>query len=217
MHSRGTWPARLGLWIVCIVAAALCVPMPAQAAPWSAPALAAPPPAAAAEARLVERVHRHFNALRRVSDARLWGQDDYWATPAELLRAGGGDCEDLAAAKYFALRERGVPAQRMRLVYVHVFDATRRRFEAHVVLWYRPDGAADWRVLDSLRDGVQGVGERRDQLPRLLFNELQIARWEAGGHETVLGGPELLQPWHRLLTRARLLDSVALVLRIHAL
>lgn len=78
-------------------------------------------------------------------------------------------------------------------------------------------GAPDWRVLDSLRDGVQGVGERRDQLPRLLFNELQIARWEAGGHETVLGGPELLQPWHRLLTRARLLDSVALVLRIHAL
>lgn len=217
MRSRGTWLARLGLWIVYAGAAALCLQMPVRAAQFVPTAAAALLPRAASEPLLVERVHRHFNALRRVSDRRMWGQDDYWATPAELLRAGGGDCEDVAVAKYFALRERGVPARRLRLVYARLFDGTRDRFEAHVVLWYRPDGAAEWRVLDSLRERVQRVGERRDLLPRLLFNELQVARWEVGGTEAVLGGTDLLQPWHRLLARARLLDSVALVLRIHAL
>lgn len=170
-----------------------------------------------AELGQVERVQRHFNRLKRIADARLWGQQDYWATPSELVRAGGGDCEDLAAAKYFALRELGVPAERLRLVYARVLDAARGRIEAHVVLIYRSGRDAAWRVMDSLRDPLERLDERRDMLPWLSFNETGVSRFSARGEEYRLGGIDLLLPWQQLLARQRALDSVALVLSIHRL
>lgn len=186
----------------------------------SAVAVASAEPTAAsirAELDLVERVQIHFNHLKRFSDTQLWGQQDYWATPAELLRAGGGDCEDLAAAKYFALRELGVPAERLRLVYARVLDAQRWRIEAHVVLWYRTADNAAWQVLDSLRDPLETASRRADLLPSLTFNEAQVARWSAQGTEQVLGGAVLLPAWNTLLARQRTLDAVALVISIHTL
>lgn len=182
------------------------------------PAFAGTPDAAISpELVLVKRVQLHFNRLERISDLRLWGQQDYWATPSELLRAGGGDCEDLAAAKYFALRELGVPAERLRLVYARVLDPRRQRIEAHVVLWYRAADGVAWLVLDSLRDPLETAGRRADLLPWLTFNETQVARWSAQGGEQVLGGAELLSSWDTLLARQRTLDAVALVLSIHGL
>lgn len=170
-----------------------------------------------AELAKVEHVQRHFNHLKRVADARLWGRKDYWATPSELLRAGGGDCEDLAAAKYFALRELGVPAERLRLVYARVLDTGRNRIEAHVVLIYRTAQDTDWLVLDSLRDPLVRLDQRRDLLPWLSFNETGVARLSAAGVEQRLGGVDLLLPWQQLLARQQEVDPVALVLSIHTL
>lgn len=155
----------------------------------------------AAEYARVEAVHSHINRLKRVTDARQWGMNDYWATPAELLRAGGGDCEDLAIAKYFALRELGVPVERLRLVYARVFDTRRRLIEPHVVLWYRPETAADWRVLDSLMPRIQTLAQRGDLLPQLTFNERQVAHWRGSAGESLLGGPERIARWQQLLHR----------------
>lgn len=165
----------------------------------------------------VNRVQAYFNRMQRAPDMRAWGKEDYWATPSELLRTGSGDCEDIAIAKYFSLRELGVPSTRLRLVYARVFDAERQRIEPHIVLWYRPVLGADWLVLDNLEDDIQRLSSRGDLLPSLTFNEDQVARWSAAGGEQVLGGVELLQPWYVLLARQEVLDSVALVISIHTL
>lgn len=170
-----------------------------------------------AELAKVERVQQHFNHLKHISDPRLWGRKDYWATPSELLRAGGGDCEDLATAKYFALRELGVPDERLRLVYARVLDPGRNRIEAHVVLMYRAAHDAAWQVLDSLHDQVDRLDRRGDLMPWLSFNETGVARMSAAGEEHLLGGVYLLRPWQQLLARQNALDPVALVLSIHAL
>ena len=41
----------------------------------------------------VTLVNRYFNQIPFVSDMELWGLQDYWATPLELLASNGGDCE----------------------------------------------------------------------------------------------------------------------------
>lgn len=178
---------------------------------------ASTPTAAAAEQARAERIHRHFNQFRRVSDTHLWGRSDYWATPLESLRAGGGDCEDIAAIKYFALRELGVPAARLRLVHGRLIDLRSRQIQAHVVLLYRAERGAAWLVLDNLQDTVLPLWQRRDLLPVLTFNENLLARWDANGTERLLGSPELLQSWRQLLLRHRVSDSVAMVIYLHNL
>lgn len=65
--------------------------------------------------QLVERVNQIVNRARYFSDAAIWGQSDYWASPAELF-SRGGDCEDFAIAKYLLLKELGVPTSSMRVL-----------------------------------------------------------------------------------------------------
>lgn len=55
----------------------------------------------------LEETNRFFNRQIFIDDIKLWGQNDYWASPAEFLAVGGGDCEDFSIAKYFTLREMG--------------------------------------------------------------------------------------------------------------
>ena len=50
-----------------------------------------------------------------VGPGRCIGAKDYWATPSELF-ARGGDCEDYAIAKFFALRSLGFDNKNLRLV-----------------------------------------------------------------------------------------------------
>ncbi|RYG28700.1 MAG: hypothetical protein EON93_18085, partial [Burkholderiales bacterium] len=56
----------------------------------------------------VNAVQTAINRLPYVSDRQNWSMSDRWATPAEMF-ARGGDCEDYALTKYFALRELGFP------------------------------------------------------------------------------------------------------------
>lgn len=65
--------------------------------------------------KMAVQVNDLVNSTRYVTDARNYGQTDYWATPVEFLRKGG-DCEDYAIAKYTALRALGVPEERLRVV-----------------------------------------------------------------------------------------------------
>lgn len=125
------------------------------------------PDLSAAAVRVLEAVNAFFNRIPFRPDRLHWGQEDYWATPAELVASNGGDCEDYAIAKYFLLRELGVPPQRMRITYVR----SARLGEAHMVLAYyaRPD--ADPLVLDNLEDAVRPASARADLLPVYMFNE----------------------------------------------
>jgi len=53
----------------------------------------------AAVDRQLRLVNSFFNRVRFVSDIAHWGEEDYWATPVELLTTNGGDCEDFSIAK----------------------------------------------------------------------------------------------------------------------
>jgi len=67
---------------------------------------------------MAEKVNSFVNQSRYITDQRLYGKSDYWATPVEFIRKGG-DCEDFAIAKYTALRTLGVPEERLRIAIVH--------------------------------------------------------------------------------------------------
>lgn len=68
-------------------------------------------------------INKRINSVPYKSDHALYGKEDYWATPDEFFKHGG-DCEDYCIAKYYALREAGVPAEDMRLVIVQLRQAS---------------------------------------------------------------------------------------------
>lgn len=129
------------------------------------------------EAQLLAPVNRFFNRVRSTTDQELWGADDYWATPAEMLSINGADCEDYAIAKYFTLKELGVPVARLRLVYA----TTRLSKNAHMVLAYYPAGGADPLILDNFEERIKPARDRPDLTPVFTFNDddVQLAQKNA--------------------------------------
>lgn len=112
-------------------------------------------------------VNHFFNRQIRFSDdARVWQQNDYWATPVEALVKGAGDCEDYSIAKYFTLRRLGVPSERLRITYVKAL----RQNQAHMVLTYYATPDADPLVLDNLVGEIHPASRRQDLLPVYAFN-----------------------------------------------
>lgn len=95
----------------------------------------------------VDQVNRVINQLPYRSDRAAWGRNDHWAVPEAFL-AKGGDCEDFAIAKYFALRDLGFAADDLRVL---VLRNTRDRVD-HAVLVVHLDGRD--MVLDVLRDTI---------------------------------------------------------------
>lgn len=84
----------------------------------------------------INAVQTAINRLPYVSDLQNWSMADRWATPAEMF-ARGGDCEDYALTKYFALRELGFPEAAMKLAIV--WD--NQDSEQHAVLLVHSEGA----------------------------------------------------------------------------
>ncbi len=122
---------------------------------------------ATAETDLLQPVNRFFNRLSSVTDLAHWGVEDYWATPAETLSSNGADCEDYAIAKYFTLKELGIPIARLRLVYARTWRARG----AHLVLAYYPEPQADPLILDNLQGSIERASERPDLIPVYSFND----------------------------------------------
>lgn len=109
-----------------------------------------------------------FNRVPQVGDMEHWGTGDYWSTPAELVASNGGDCEDFVIAKYFALKESGIPAERMRLTYVKSFQGGK--IENHMVLAYYQTPDAEPLLLDNILPQMQPASQRPDLLPVYEFN-----------------------------------------------
>ena len=126
-------------------ARALAEPANAEAELWRG--FVAGLPAADAGPALLEAVNAAINGRRYVTDAVNWGQGDYWESPLEFLRRSG-DCEDFAVAKYLALRERGVPADDMRVV---VLDDLQLGV-THAILAVRQD--AEFYILDNQQSAI---------------------------------------------------------------
>jgi predicted transglutaminase-like cysteine proteinase len=92
-------------------------------------------------------VNREVNRLLRYKDDRsLYGKADHWATLAETVRAGAGDCEDFAIAKMWLLDSLGVPLDSMQLVALR----DERRGLDHAVLAVHLDDRI--LLLDNVHD-----------------------------------------------------------------
>ena len=119
------------------------------------------------ELEQLRTVNSFFNQqLSFQDDTRIWHQIDYWATPLESLIKGAGDCEDYALAKYFSLRNLGVPSEKLRITYVKALT----RNQAHMVLTWYASSSAEPLVLDNLIDDIRPASQRRDLLPVYAFN-----------------------------------------------
>ena len=134
-----------------------------------------------------------LNRVPFVDDSVHWGETDYWATPAETIGSNGADCEDFSIAKYFLLKELGVPIERLRLTYVK----SLRLNQAHMVLAYYPRPDAEPLVLDNLEDAVRPASQRKDLIPVYGFNDEEV--WiELRGRS---GSPQQLRNWRALTER----------------
>ena len=146
-------------------------------------------------------VHLFFNRrIRFATDEVAWGQVDYWASPLETLRRGAGDCEDYAIAKYFSLLAAGVPAARLRLVYVRA-RMDDGPLQPHMVLAYYALPGADPLVLDNLQDEIVPASRRDDLRPVFSFNSEGL--WQGVGAVSA-GDPALrLTRWREVMAKAR--------------
>ena len=151
----------------------------------------------AAEREKLARVNDFFNAIPYGTDMDLWGEEDYWATPVEMLGIRGADCEDYAIAKYFALREMGVQAERLRITYVKAITLN----QAHMVLAYYPQPEAEPVILDNLSEEIQPAGERSDLVPVYSFNgeNLWLAISRSRGEK--VGGADRIKLWNKLRSK----------------
>ena len=117
---------------------------------------------------MLDVVNRFWNTWPYRADKEVWGQDDFWATPAEFLQRSG-DCEDYCIAKYFTLRELGVAADDMRIVIVR----ETIRGIAHAVLAVYEGQQV--HILDNLSDHVRPMRRVRNYQPVFSVNE--NGRW----------------------------------------
>nr|WP_322939305.1 transglutaminase-like cysteine peptidase [Pseudomonas sp. s4] len=123
--------------------------------------------AALPEPDKLNEVNRFFNRkVRFVDDIQLWRENDYWATPVEMLVKGAGDCEDYSIAKYFTLRRLGIPSEKLRITYVKALNYN----QAHMVLTYYASPSAEPLVLDNLINDIRPASQRKDLLPVYAFN-----------------------------------------------
>lgn len=145
----------------------------------------------------LRRVNAFFNSnILYGEDQDVWGQADYWASPQETLIQGAGDCEDFALAKYFTLRLLGITEKNLRLVYTTVSSAK----QAHMILGFWPDLAADPLLLDNLNPAILPISQRLDLHMQFAFGDTHLYRFEQNTLQAV-GKTELLPHWTALLAK----------------
>lgn len=112
-------------------------------------------------------VNDTMHKLPWIADKAHWKKDDYWATPIETLATFGGDCEDIAIAKWILLRHLGIPKENLRLAYVKV----KATGENHMILAYvdridlpREERLETTWILDNIDKRLLKATERTDLL-----------------------------------------------------
>lgn len=145
------------------------------------------------EVGALQAVNSFFNRIPFLSDATHWAAEDYWATPAETVGSNGGDCEDYSIAKYFLLKEFGVPVERLRITYVKAI----RLNQAHMVLAYYAAPGAEPLILDNLDDRVQAASHRPDLVPVYSFNDDDVMLVR----DSRKSNPLQIRAWHDLLQK----------------
>ena len=151
------------------------------------------------ESQQLRAVNNFWNStVHGGEDRHVWKQADYWATPLETLGRRAGDCEDYVIGKYFSLIHMGVPAEKLRLIYVKARIGGRGSSQsiAHMVLGYYATPDADPLVLDSLVGSISPASQRQDLTPVFSFNAQGI--YVAGAAAT---SPDRIGHWRSLLSK----------------
>ncbi len=143
------------------------------------------------------QVNRYFNRFKFVDDIEHWRTTDYWATPIEFISTGAGDCEDYSIAKYFSLRELGIPEENLRLMYV---TALRQR-QPHMVLAYYPTPKSIPLVLDNINKRILPANKRRDLAPVYSFNGNGLWTAKSMGTGKKLRGSGPMKLWDDMIDR----------------
>ena len=151
---------------------------------------------------------QHFfaHALLFGSDETVWGRKEYWATPAEFMGRGRGDCEDFAIAKYVSLRMVGVPADRLRLIYVHA-QVGGGKPASHMVLGFYPGVGEEPLILDNMVDSIRPLSARADLAVVYSFNTRNL--WIGVAQEPSASPTARISRWRDLLLRMRHEGSLA--------
>ena len=154
----------------------------------------------------LKRVNDFFNRqVRFAEDVDNWEQPDYWATPMESVGKGAGDCEDYAIAKYFTLRESGIPTAKLRLIYVRASSGSAggAPSQAHMVLAYYAQPDAEPLVMDNLISDIKLASRRPDLVPVFSFNSEGVFAGAAGAAGAAPASTGRLSRWEDLLRRAK--------------
>jgi predicted transglutaminase-like cysteine proteinase len=155
------------------------------------------------DAQKLQAVNQFFNrwVLFR-EDAETWGQVDHWASPLETLARGEGDCEDYAIGKYFSLLAVGMPAPKLRLVYVRAqLGGAGGPTQAHMVLAYYATPTAEPLILDNLISDIRPASRRPDLTPVFSFNGDGL--WQGVGSQSAGDPVARLSRWRDVLVKAR--------------
>lgn len=139
----------------------------------------------------ISAVNAFFNNLPYLDDLTHWKQDDYWATPGEFLASNGGDCEDYSIAKFFMLKELGIPSARLRITYV----TSSRLKQPHMVLAYYQTPDSEPLILDNLETRILPASQRRDLTPVYSFNDDEAWLAQRGS----VGSSNQIRRWRSLL------------------
>lgn len=155
------------------------------------------------EAQKLVEVNDFFNRMRFVHDIDHWGEEDFWATPVELLASGAGDCEDFSIAKYFTLRELGVADEKLRITYVKAVELD----QAHMVLSYFASPGAEPLILDNLVREIRPASDRKDLVPVYNFNGDGLWLSRQRGEGVRIGESTKIKTWTELRRRLQKSNS----------
>lgn len=146
----------------------------------------------------LEIANSFFNQVRFISDLEHWQKEDYWATPLEMLVTNGADCEDYSIAKYFTLRELGIPDEKLKITYVKAIQLN----QAHMILAYYPYPGAEPLILDNLINEILPASQRSDLIPVYSFNGEGLWLSKLSSQEGKrIGNSSKLDNWQDLMTR----------------
>ncbi|ERL52665.1 hypothetical protein BJB45_15410 [Halomonas huangheensis] len=148
----------------------------------------------------LHEVNDFFNDnMRWLEDHTIWGESDYWATPAEALGRGAGDCEDFSIAKYMTLKELGTPIDKLRMIYVRARIGRSAISQAHMVLGYYETPASEPLILDNLVTTIRRAGQRNDLDPLFSFNGSGL--WAGASTQSRADPMARLSRWRSVIER----------------
>lgn len=146
-------------------------------------------------------INDFFNKVKYVRDDIHWKKNDYWASPFEFLGTGAGDCEDYAIAKYFSLRQLGVPDSKLRITYVKLKQRGTKYEQAHMVLTYYHKPGATPIVLDNVNKRLKLASQRKDLTPVYSFNASGLWQAKNKGNDSVRVGENNLKNWKLIMSK----------------